>query len=126
MADYIGPIVSLVIVGIGGAVIKIFIDRAFKSIDESIKSLFDSQKTVNKEQEELWDYANEIHEDIIRLQAALRDTSKISDLRLEFLEKFQTNNAAESDFNRLLSLLDSLSSKFEKLEEKIFKRRDDD
>jgi uncharacterized protein YoxC len=122
MESYIAPIASFVIVTIGGTIIKLFIDRAFRSIDEGLKEVSSSIKTLEKDQEELWDYANQVREDIIRLQSITSNTSKLSELKAEILEKFQTTTSAESDFNMLLSAINSLTAKFEKLEEKMFSK----
>jgi hypothetical protein len=106
---------------IGGGVVKIFIDRAFRGIDEGIKELNDDAKLVAKDLEEIWDFYNALHEEIIRLQLGSAPAAKLSDLKAEFLEKFQSIGSAESNFNLLLASINSLTSKFEKLEEKTLR-----
>jgi len=117
--SYVGVAGSFVIVVIGGGIIKLFIDRAFKSIDENIRDLLAKVKETDIDRNKLWEFANKLNADIIRLQVSSSDTSKVSDLKAEFLEKFQTASSAESDFDMLLASINSLASKFEKLEEKI-------
>ena len=121
MEAYIGPVISLVMVIIGGGVVKIFIDRAFRGIDESIKELNEDAKTMAKDQEEIWDFYNAMHEEIIRLQLRSAEASKLADLRTELLEKCQSIGSAESNFNLLLASINALTAKFERLEEKTLK-----
>lgn len=121
ISPYLVPAASFVIVVVGGAIIKLFIDRAFKGVDENIKELKVSLDQVDADMDKIWEYLNKFHEDVIRLQVSSSDTSKVSDLKAEFLEKFQTIKVAESDFDMLLNAMNILTAKFEKLEEKSTK-----
>jgi len=123
-------LVTIAIVVIGGLIVRVFIARTFKGIDDNIKNI---DKKVDKELEEinkkvalcvptsecdlkmekgikLENKIEHASEDIIRLQEASKildslkqNADRIDKLRVEFLEKYQP----KADFIREMAILNS-------------------
>jgi hypothetical protein len=127
--------IAIVIGVLVGIIVKIFIARTFKGIDDKINSL--EHKIENNvpasecklkmdKCEKLEIKASQASEDIIRLQEATKilDTLKknaenIDKLRVEFLEKYQPKADFIREMQILNSQLESAHKMITRLDEKI-------
>ena len=97
--------VSVIIVGGGAAIIKIFISRAFQSIDRKLDEFF---KWVNKLDSSLQD----AEKDIIRIQAITKNIEKMETI----VYKLDKNKLEKIDFTEEI---EEVSGSLEKLVERI-------
>ena len=128
-------VIALVMCGIASVIVKIFINRTFKGIDDKIsaveKKLEDTVpasecKLKMDKCEKLENKANQASDDIIRLQETTKilDTLKekaenIDKLRVEFLEKYQPKADFIREMQILNSQLESAHKMITRLDEKI-------
>ena len=127
--------IAAIICGVAAVIIKIFIPRTFKGIDDKINAI--EQKVTNTvpatecklkmdKCEKLETKANQASDDIIRLQEATKvlDSLKekadnIDKLRVEFLEKYQPKADFIREMQILNSQLESAHKMITRLDEKI-------
>ena len=108
MLQYAGPILSVIMVVIGGAIVKVFIDRAFRSIDTTLKDM-------STQNDEFYDKIQKLNEEIIRLQEVNKDQSKMHIMKMELMDRFVTKEHHMESFQILVSSITSLISKIDKI-----------
>lgn len=127
--------IAIVICGIASVIVKLFITRTFKGIDDKISAIEKkieetvpvSECTLKMEKcKKLETKMEEASDDIIRLQEATKvlDTLKkhaenIDKLRVEFLEKYQPKADFIREMQILNSQLESAYNMITRLDEKI-------
>lgn len=127
--------IALVICILGGVVVKVFIARTFKGIDDKINSLekkiedtvpVSEYKLKMDKCEKLETKVDEASDNIIRLQEATKifdslkeRTENIDKLRVEFLEKYQPKADFIREMQILNSQLETAHKMITRLDEKI-------
>jgi len=129
--------IAIIVCVLAGAIVKVFITRTFKGIDDKIVSL---EKKINdidyvpttecnlkmEKCIKLETKMEEASDDIIRLQEATKildvlkkNAENINKLRVEFLERYQLKSDFIRDIQILNSQLEGVHKMITRLDEKI-------
>lgn len=135
-------VVTLLLVVVAGAIVKVLVGRTFKSIDQDIKKLSDQVVAANWVPRETFDIRMQnltdaeasiegLGKDVVRLEeitkilAELRHAiANIDTLRAEFLEKFQRKTDFIRELSLLVSQIEGIYKKIDHIDDKIDKLRD--